>query len=51
MREAWLSFAQAGDPGWAPYDVVNRTTRIFGPGGPLADDPGQADRLRWEGVA
>jgi para-nitrobenzyl esterase len=29
MREEWVRFAAAGDPGWAPYGTAHRTTRIY----------------------
>jgi para-nitrobenzyl esterase len=39
MSAAWLAFARTGDPGWKPYDVKTRTTKIFDLESKVVDDP------------
>lgn len=55
MHAAWVAFAATGDPGWAAYDVRDRTTMVFGVGDDLAkpqvvSDPRAAERALWDGV-
>jgi para-nitrobenzyl esterase len=50
MHEAWIAFAQSGDPGWDRYEEPRRATRVFGPGSGVVDDPMPARRRIWEGV-
>lgn len=50
MHEAWVRFAQAGDPGWPKYDRAHRTTMRFAADSALVDDPRSAERRVWEGV-
>ncbi|MFI9504149.1 carboxylesterase/lipase family protein [Nocardia sp. NPDC052566] len=47
MRSDWLNFATTGDPGWAPYDPNNRTTRIYGTEPVTAPYPEDRSRLIW----
>ncbi len=47
MHRAWIAFAEAGDPGWERYEPARRATRIFGPGGGLANDPEAERRALW----
>lgn len=43
MMDAFLAFARTGDPGWAPYRLPERTTRIFDTAPRIENDP-----RRWE---
>ncbi len=55
VQDAWLAFAHSGDPsheGWAwpRYEPSRRATALFGPGGPLAEAPFEAERAFWETI-
>ena len=50
MMDAWLAFAKTGDPGWAPYTAVDRTTAIFGERSAIARGPYEEERRAWDGV-
>lgn len=43
MMEAFLAFARTGDPGWAPYRLPERATRIFDVEPRMENDP-----RRWQ---
>jgi para-nitrobenzyl esterase len=45
-----VRFIAEGDPGWPPYDLQHRTTRVFGSNGGVADDPLRAERAIWRGI-
>ncbi|MFD9072593.1 carboxylesterase/lipase family protein [Streptomyces lasiicapitis] len=47
MGAAWAAFAATGDPGWAPYRVEERLTRVFGAKPHTAPYPEEASRLIW----
>lgn len=47
MGAAWAAFAATGDPGWAPYRVEERLTRVFGAEPHTAPYPEEASRLIW----
>ena len=51
MRDAWLSFAKSGDPGWAPYTNSRRTTMLFGEKTEPVDAPRDEERRAWDGVS
>lgn len=53
LSGAWARFAHSGDPAssdapWPPYTAAQRTTRIFGPGGPVVDAPCEPRRRAWQ---
>ena len=50
MHDAWVSFAKAGEPGWAAYDTSSRTTMLFGEQSAPADDPDGDLRRVWDGI-
>ncbi|UPZ26657.1 carboxylesterase/lipase family protein [Streptomyces sp. LRE541] len=49
MHAAWIAFATHGDPGWAPYDIMNRTTMRFDTESRPLDDPDAEQRSLWDG--
>jgi para-nitrobenzyl esterase len=48
MREQWAAFAADGDPGWPPYSVGRRMTRIFDDPPGVAPYPEQASMHIWD---
>ncbi|WP_425827367.1 carboxylesterase/lipase family protein [Streptomyces fractus] len=49
MGAAWTAFAKDGNPGWAPFTVGERTTRVFDAPSRTAPYPEETSRLLWEG--
>ncbi len=49
MRADWLAFATTGAPGWAPYDVTTRPTRVYDTDTTTRPYPEEASRTIWEG--
>jgi para-nitrobenzyl esterase len=49
-HRVWIDFIHRGDPGWAPYDTVSRTTGLIAEQVRLADDPAGDERVLWEGI-
>jgi para-nitrobenzyl esterase len=49
MRAAWVAFAQAGDPGWPPYDAGDRPVMVFDEHSVVAADPHLERRAAWDG--
>ena len=49
-HRAWVDFVTRGDPGWAPYDTVRRTTALFTEDIRLVDDPAGDERVLWENI-
>jgi len=47
MHQAWLQFAQTGDPGWPAYDVPRRATMRFDREPEVLDDPDGVQRQAW----
>ena len=47
MHHAWIRFARTGDPGWAPYDTVRRTTMRISSVWEQLDDPRGVERRAW----
>jgi para-nitrobenzyl esterase len=45
-----VSFITGGDPGWAPYDTVRRTTGLLTDTVSAVDDPAGGERARWDGI-
>jgi para-nitrobenzyl esterase len=50
VHRAWVEFVSSGDPGWAPYDPVGRTTGLLAESVLAADDPAGDERALWEGI-
>jgi para-nitrobenzyl esterase len=48
MREHWTAFAGDGDPGWPPYAVGRRTTRIFDDPPDVTGYPEMASMHLWD---
>jgi para-nitrobenzyl esterase len=49
-HRVWVDFINRGDPGWAPYDTVSRTTGLLGERVSAVDDPAGEERVLWEGI-
>lgn len=47
MRADWIAFATTGDPGWAPYDVATRPTRVYDAEVTTRPYPEAASRRIW----
>jgi para-nitrobenzyl esterase len=50
VHRIWVDFITRGDPGWAPYDTVRRTTGLLTDVIRSVDDPAEDERLVWEGI-
>jgi len=50
MMDAWIGFARTGKPGWASYDLGQRTTMMFGAESKLVSNPFAAIRQVWEAI-
>jgi para-nitrobenzyl esterase len=48
MRSQWAAFAADGDPGWPPYAVGRRTTRIFDDPPDVGPYPEKASLHIWD---
>jgi para-nitrobenzyl esterase len=48
MRSEWAAFAADGDPGWPPYAVGRRRTRIFADPPDVARYPEEASMHLWD---
>jgi para-nitrobenzyl esterase len=49
MHRAWVSFAKTGDPGWAAYDLAERSTMVFDTTSGVVSDAAGAERRAWAG--
>ncbi|MET8982919.1 carboxylesterase family protein [Streptomyces sp. NPDC004539] len=49
FQTAWSSFARTGDPGWQPYDLDHRPTRVLDSPSELRPYPEETARHLWEG--
>ncbi|WP_433653942.1 carboxylesterase/lipase family protein [Nocardia sp. CA-128927] len=47
MRTDWVSFATTGEPGWAPYDPVTRSTRVYTAAPTTQPYPEERSRRIW----
>jgi para-nitrobenzyl esterase len=47
VRADWIAFATTGDPGWAPYDVTSRSTRVYDAEPATRPHPEEASRHIW----
>jgi para-nitrobenzyl esterase len=50
MHAAWVSFARAGDPGWAPYESGSREVMMFDENSEVVSDPHGDRREAWSGL-
>jgi para-nitrobenzyl esterase len=56
MHDAWIAFAQSGDPNcadlpsWPTYDLDRRATMIFADACQVINDPQAAQREVWQGL-
>lgn len=50
MMDAWVAFARSGNPGWASYDMGQRTTMMFGAESKLVSNPFAAIRQAWDAI-
>ncbi len=48
MRDAWISFASHGDPGWTGYDTDRRLTQRFDTVSAVIAYPEEESRVIWE---
>ncbi|MCG3750500.1 carboxylesterase/lipase family protein [Amycolatopsis sp. Poz14] len=48
LRQAWVSFAATGDPGWAAYRPGQRLTRVLDVESKTVPYPAEASRKIWE---
>lgn len=51
MMDAWINFARSGNPGWAKYDLDQRTTMQFGANTGVGKDPNAEIRKIWAEMA
>jgi para-nitrobenzyl esterase len=49
-HRVWVDFITSGDPGWARYDTVRRTTGLLSDTVAAADDPAGGERTLWDGI-
>jgi len=49
MHRAWIDFATTGDPGWAAYDLTDRSTMTFDVRSDVVRDPRAGERVLWDG--
>lgn len=49
MHDAWVRFATTGEPGWAPYELGDRTTMVFDSKSSTQSDPPRQERIAWAG--
>jgi para-nitrobenzyl esterase len=50
VHRIWVDFITRGEPGWAPYDTVSRTTGVLAQDVSVVDDPAGDERAVWAGV-
>ena len=48
MRAEWAEFARTGDPGWSPYSIGRRLTRIYDDQPAVTPYPGHASMHLWD---
>jgi para-nitrobenzyl esterase len=49
-HRVWVDFVTRGEPGWAPYDTVARTTGLLTEEISPVADPAGDERALWEGI-
>ena len=50
VHRVWVDFISRGEPGWAPYDTVSRTTGLLAEKVSAVDDPAGDERAVWQGI-
>jgi para-nitrobenzyl esterase len=50
VHRVWVDFITGGDPGWAPYEPVIRTTGLLTAEVDAVGDPDGAERAVWDGI-
>ncbi|XOV87507.1 MAG: carboxylesterase/lipase family protein [Pseudomonadota bacterium] len=50
MHQAWINFIQDGTPGWAPFDLQDRTSMRFDLESAPVTDPDAGLREAWQGL-
>ena len=50
MHRGWIDFIRDLDPGWKPYDTLQRATMQFADTSELIYDPDGEERRAWDGV-
>ena len=50
VHRVWVDFITRGEPGWAPYDTVRRSTGLLTETVSPVDDPAGDERAVWEGI-
>jgi para-nitrobenzyl esterase len=50
VHRVWVNFITRGEPGWAPYDTVSRTTGLLTDKVSAVDDPAGDERALWQGI-
>jgi len=50
LHGVWVDFITRGEPGWARYDAVSRTTGLLTEDISPVDDPDGDERALWEGI-
>ena len=48
LRDAWISFAHSGDPGWPEYDTRRRLTKVFDVVSAVRAYPEERSRQLWQ---
>jgi para-nitrobenzyl esterase len=48
MRAEWVEFARTGDPGWSPYSIGRRLTRIYNENPDVVPYPEHASMHLWD---
>ena len=49
-HKVWVNFITHGNPGWAAYDTLTRTTGLLTNNITAVDDPAAAKRALWKGI-
>jgi para-nitrobenzyl esterase len=50
VHGTWVAFISTGDPGWAPYTALTRTTGVLTERVTVVDDPDGDERRTWDGI-
>jgi para-nitrobenzyl esterase len=48
MRAEWVEFARTGDPGWSPYSIGRRLTRVYDEKPDVVPYPEHASMHLWD---
>ena len=50
VHQVWVDFITHGNPGWAAYDTVSRTTGLLSGAVNVVNDPAADERALWDGI-